>query len=166
MKAKIGQKVYDTSKATEVGSASEGYFGDPRGFEEKLYLKDSKEFFLHVIGGSESQYAEEKIIPLNIEDSASWLERVTGADYTASVMSVFEKPAAVKTKAVKAPAVKAAASKAVKPAAEKAAAQKTVKSAGEKGAKTAVKKSAEEKPANPGKSAATKAVKPSSGKKA
>ena len=164
MKAKIGQKVYDTSKAIEVGSSAEGYFGDPKGFEEKLYLKDSKEFFLHAIGGSESQYAKEQIIPLNIEDSASWLDRVAGSDYTASVLAALEeKPAVEKaaTPAVKKPAAEKAAKPAVKkPAAEKAAKPAVKKPAVEKTAKPAAEKSVSEKSATPA------AKKPAAKKKA
>lgn len=45
MKIKLGQKIYDTEKAVEVGRRTAGYFGDTTDFEEILFFKGQKVFF-------------------------------------------------------------------------------------------------------------------------
>lgn len=87
MKVKLGRKVYDTEKAMKVGRQTVGCFGDACGFEENLFLKGQKDFFLYAIGGSDSQYDGEKIIPLALSDAEEWLRRVTGAENAASVLA-------------------------------------------------------------------------------
>ncbi len=111
MKIKLGQKIYDTEKAEEVGRRTAGYFGDTTGFEEILFLKGQKEFFLFARGGSESQYVAEQIIPMKLDEAKYWLESVAGLEYAASVLSGIaqEKNSA---EPAKKPAVKKAASKA------------------------------------------------------
>lgn len=54
MKIKLGQKIYDTEKAVEVGRRTAGYFGDTSGFEEILFFKCQKVFFLFARGGGDS----------------------------------------------------------------------------------------------------------------
>ena len=38
-----------------------GYFGDPAGYEETLYVTEGGKYFLYTNGGEESKYTTEKI---------------------------------------------------------------------------------------------------------
>lgn len=80
MQVKIGRKVYDTEKATEVGRHTVSFFGDPSGFEEILYKKDKTSFFLHVNGGESSKHPEEKLLVLSLEEAREWLVQITGEE--------------------------------------------------------------------------------------
>lgn len=75
MKKKIGRKVYNTEKSKYIAVNTEGSFGDPHGIEERLYKKGDADFFLHVSGGIESQYPEEDIIPIELDDAREWMLR-------------------------------------------------------------------------------------------
>ncbi len=118
MKQKIGRKVYDTENAKEVGKQSIGYFGDSYGFEEVLYRKDDKEFFLFCVGGENSQYPNDIIVPMNEADTKEWLVRVCGADYAEQIFAEEPKKAVAKAAPAKTAAAKTTAAK--KPVAKKA----------------------------------------------
>lgn len=81
MRKKIGNKIYDTARAQEVGRQTVSFFGDPYGFEEIMFQKDEKEYFLLAKGGELSQYVEEQIIPLQLADAREWLMRITGEEH-------------------------------------------------------------------------------------
>lgn len=83
MRKKIGRKIYDTDKSEFVGRNAEGLYGDPTGFEESMYKKAKGDFFLLVSGGPESQYPEEDVIPLTLEDAEEWIVRVRGEEIAA-----------------------------------------------------------------------------------
>lgn len=150
MRVKIGNKVYDTATAQEVGRQTVSFFGDPYGFEEIMFQKDGKEYFLLAKGGELSQYTEEQIIPLVLEDARAWLTRITGEEHAnflipAIEVEVLEEKKPAKKAAKKAPAKKPAAPKAKAPA-KKAPAKKAAPKAEEKPAEKPVEKKAEEKP--------------------
>lgn len=154
MRSKVGRQVFDTESAKEIGKQTISYFGDSYGYEEVMYQKSRDVFFLWVNGGADSQYPEERIIPLSLTDAKNWIERICGRDYAEQVV-----PAALfESKAAKKPAVK-------KPAATKAAAaEKPAAKARKTAAKPGVKKTAA-KAATPA-AAKTAAVKPVAEKKA
>lgn len=89
MRKIINGKLYDTEKAHLVGSDS-GNVGTFQQWEESLYLKKTKEFFLYGSGGPASKYAHsiglnqwsggEKIIPLNLHAARKWVEEHLDAD--------------------------------------------------------------------------------------
>ncbi len=143
MKQKVGRKTYDTEKAKEVGKQSIGYFGDSYGFEETLYRDEKKEFFLYCVGGDNSQYPEDMIVPMNEADTKEWLVRVCGADYAEQIFAEEPKKAvakvAAKPAAKKAPAAKAAATKTAAKATT-AKAEPAKKAATKPAAKTTAKK--------------------------
>ena len=103
MKQKIGRKTYDTEKAKEVGKQSIGYFGDSYGFEETLYRNENKEFFLACVGGDNSQYPVDVIVPMNDEDTKEWLIRVCGLDYAEQIFAEVPQKAVAKVTAKPAP---------------------------------------------------------------
>lgn len=87
MRKKIGRKIYDTEKSKYIGKNVEGEFGNPYGFEEEMYKKNAGDFFLLVQGGAESQYSEEDIIPLELEDAKEWILRVCGEETLKEVVT-------------------------------------------------------------------------------
>ncbi len=61
MKKVTKTATYDTETATLVKKVTVGYYGDPAGYEESLYVTDAGKEFLYTNGGAESKYPEEKI---------------------------------------------------------------------------------------------------------
>ncbi|MDR1565365.1 MAG: hypothetical protein LBS74_10445 [Oscillospiraceae bacterium] len=69
MKKIIKKKAYDTEKATIVGRKTFGAWGDVDGYEEILYKTLKGDYFVYGIGGEESAYPQEAIVPIT-EDEA------------------------------------------------------------------------------------------------
>lgn len=61
MKKIICGAEYDTATSTVVKKVTNGYFGDPAGYEETLYVTADGKYFLYTNGGEESKYPTEKI---------------------------------------------------------------------------------------------------------
>lgn len=91
MKKIINDKMYNTETANYIGShRSDCYKNDFRYFEEDLYQKKTKEFFLYGEGGAMTKYAEyvqgcgytygEKIIPLSEDEAKEWVEENMDVD--------------------------------------------------------------------------------------
>lgn len=91
MKKVINGKMYNTETANYIASNRSDYYkNDFRYFEEDLYQKKTKEFFLYGYGGAASKYAEslssggfidgEKIIPLSENEAREWVEKNLEAD--------------------------------------------------------------------------------------
>ena len=74
MKKMIGRKEYDTDKAQLIKQYACGYFGDPAGYEEKLYKTADGFYFIYVRGGNQSIHPEENIIRLAKDKVEKWLE--------------------------------------------------------------------------------------------
>lgn len=72
MKKVINKVTYNTDTAELLNSKAFGSFGEENGYEEKLYLTKKGAYFLHCIGGRDSKYAEEEIIPLTEEQKNNW----------------------------------------------------------------------------------------------
>ena len=101
MKKIIKGKVYDTDKATEIGSWESGRPGDLDPFGEVLYQKRTGEFFIHGKGGPQTKYAvsagqgnwngSEQIIPLTWENAREWAEsHLTAESYESAFGEVVE----------------------------------------------------------------------------
>lgn len=102
MKKIINGKVYDTEKAKEMASWSNG--GTWRDFshvEETLYRKKTGEYFLFGEGGPMTQYAERveqngwsggsRIMPMTYAEATKWAEEhLDGDDYEAIFGEVVE----------------------------------------------------------------------------
>ena len=65
---------YDTEKSTVVKKYTEYFWGDPRGFEETLYVTEGGKYFLYTNGGSESKYKCEKIVRMGKERAKLFIE--------------------------------------------------------------------------------------------
>ena len=67
-------KVYDTAASTVVKKVTEGYYGDPKGYEETLYVTEGGNYFLYTNGGAESKYTCEKITRMSKKSAEKWIE--------------------------------------------------------------------------------------------
>ncbi len=61
MQRTICKRLYDTETATLIKAHSEGDFGDPAGYEERLYRTPEGYYFLYGNGGEASPYKAETI---------------------------------------------------------------------------------------------------------
>ncbi len=64
MKKIIKKKTYNTDTAKEISRITFGAFGDPDGYEEILYETRKGDRFIYGIGGKESKYPVETIVPV------------------------------------------------------------------------------------------------------
>ncbi len=69
----ICKKVYDTATATLVKQTVFGTYGDPHGYEERLYQTATGNYFLYVNGGANSKRPKEDIIRMSAEKAQAWL---------------------------------------------------------------------------------------------
>jgi hypothetical protein len=74
MKAKIDKKTYDTDKAMTLGFKYSGEFGEPGGYEERLFITKTGQHFIYGVGGSESPYAESEIKLIDEKGAKRWLK--------------------------------------------------------------------------------------------
>jgi len=72
MKKRIKGKLCDTDSAKLIGAICSGEFGDPAGYEEKLFITRSKQYFIYGLGGEESKYTKESIKLATDEEAAKW----------------------------------------------------------------------------------------------
>lgn len=73
MKKIICKKLYDTDASSVVKKNTYGVFGDPRGYEETLYVTEDGYYFLYTNGGSESKYTREGIKRLSAAAADKWI---------------------------------------------------------------------------------------------
>lgn len=107
MKKIINGKVYDTDKAKELGTYSNGGgWNDFNHFEETLFQKRTGEFFLFGKGNANTKYAEviqncwsggRKIMPMPYEDARKWAEEHLDADDYEEIFGVVDESGAKMT---------------------------------------------------------------------
>ena len=73
MKKVICKVEYDTEASELVAKHSVGAFGDPTGYEERLYKTAGGKFFLYTVGGAQSPYTEEGIKRMSAAKADEWL---------------------------------------------------------------------------------------------
>jgi hypothetical protein len=69
----ICKKVYDTAASTVVKKVTSGFYGDPAGYEETLYVTPEGFYFLYTNGGSESKYTTEDIKRMSKAAADKWI---------------------------------------------------------------------------------------------
>ena len=69
----ICKKVYDTAASSVVKKVTSGFYGDPAGYEETLYVTEGGKYFLYTNGGEESKYPTENIKRMSAKAANSWL---------------------------------------------------------------------------------------------
>ncbi|MBO5286034.1 MAG: hypothetical protein J6B16_03965 [Clostridia bacterium] len=73
MKKIICGKVYDTETSTVVKKDTYGYYGDPTGYEEVLFVNPEGFYFMYVNGGADSKYVKEDIVRVGKKRAKSML---------------------------------------------------------------------------------------------
>ncbi len=73
MKKTICKVEYDTEASELVAKHTVGAFGDPTGYEERLYKTEGGKFFLYTVGGAQSPYTEEGIKRMSAAKADEWL---------------------------------------------------------------------------------------------
>ena len=73
MKKIICGTEYDTTLSTVVKKVTNGYFGDPCGYEETLYVTEGGKYFLYTNGGEESKYPTENIKRMSKKNAEAWI---------------------------------------------------------------------------------------------
>lgn len=74
MKKIIRKKEYNTDTAQLVASRAFSYYGDPAGYEEKLYQTPDGFYFLYGIGGEASPYPDPSIKAISKANAQKWQE--------------------------------------------------------------------------------------------
>ena len=69
----ICKKVYDTAASTVVKKVTSGFYGDPAGYEETLYITPDGFYFLYTNGGCESKYTTEEITRMSKAAADKWI---------------------------------------------------------------------------------------------
>lgn len=72
MKQIICKVEYDTEQASLINKKCYGAFGDPKGYEETLYLMPTGQYFIYCFGGEESPYPKEKIKRISKANAEKW----------------------------------------------------------------------------------------------
>ena len=73
MKKIICGTEYDTSASTVVKKVVNGYYGDPAGYEETLFVTADGKYFLYTNGGAESKYTTEQITRVSKKNAEAWV---------------------------------------------------------------------------------------------
>jgi len=72
MKKIIKRKIYDTDTSKQLAFKNIGEFGEPNGYEERLYITKRGLYFIFGQGGPESPYPEPDIKAAAKEDADKW----------------------------------------------------------------------------------------------
>lgn len=67
---------YNTETSELLGKKTEGFIGDPTGYEECLFQTPEGKYFLYVNGGEESKYKKEDIKRMSKAKAEEWLQGV------------------------------------------------------------------------------------------
>lgn len=74
MEKTIRKRTYDTDRSVLVGSYVVSFYGDPAGYEERLYQTEDGLFFLYGAGGEASPYPQETIRAVSRANAEKWRE--------------------------------------------------------------------------------------------
>ncbi len=74
MKKIICKKIYDTEASQVIKKVTSGIWGDPRGYEETLYVTEDGAYFLYENGGEESIHPKETIKRMSKKSAEEWLK--------------------------------------------------------------------------------------------
>ena len=74
MKKIICKKIYDTEASQVIKKVTSGIWGDPRGYEETLYVTEDGAYFLYENGGEESIHPKETIKRMAKKSAEEWLK--------------------------------------------------------------------------------------------
>ena len=74
MKKIICKKIYDTEASQVIKKVTSGIWGDPRGYEETLFVTEDGAYFLYENGGEESIHPKETIKRMSKKSAEEWLK--------------------------------------------------------------------------------------------
>lgn len=74
MKKIICKKVYDTETSQVIKKVTSGLWGDPKGYEETLYVTEDGAYFLYENGGEDSVHPKEAIKRMSKKSAEEWLK--------------------------------------------------------------------------------------------
>lgn len=69
----ICKKIYDTDASRIVKKVTFGSFGDPKGYEETLYITEDGSYFIYENGGEDSIHPKENIKRMSKKSAEEWL---------------------------------------------------------------------------------------------
>jgi len=72
MKKIICKVEYDTETSELIAKYTNGELGDPKGYEESLYVTEGGKYFLYTNGGEESKYTSENITRMSAAKAEEW----------------------------------------------------------------------------------------------
>ncbi len=72
MKKRISGRDYDTEESELVMKKTFGNFGDPWGYEERLYKTADGKFFLYCFGGMNSPFPKETMVRIAADKVEDW----------------------------------------------------------------------------------------------
>lgn len=75
MKVTINKRLYDTERSKLIHHRSYRYYGDPAGYEEKIFQELSGQYFLQGIGGKRSPYPEPIIRLMKKSEVIEWAQK-------------------------------------------------------------------------------------------
>ncbi len=70
----ICKVTYDTEKDNLVKKVIVGYYGDPAGYEEILFVTEKGNYYLYANGGENSIHVGESIKRMSKANAEAWLE--------------------------------------------------------------------------------------------
>ena len=70
----ICKVTYDTEKDNLVKKVTVGYYGDPAGYEEILFVTANGNYYLNANGGENSIHVGESIKRMSKKSAEAWLE--------------------------------------------------------------------------------------------
>lgn len=72
VKKRISGRDYDTEESELVMKKTFGNFGDPWGYEERLYKTADGKFFLYCFGGMNSPFPKETMVRIAADKVEDW----------------------------------------------------------------------------------------------
>ena len=75
MRRIICKREYDTETGILLGTLTKGSFGDPAGYEERLFSNPDGYYFIYANGGEDSPYPAETIKRISKEAADEWLHK-------------------------------------------------------------------------------------------
>lgn len=70
----ICKVTYDTEKDELVKKVTVGYYGDPAGYEEILFVTEKGNYYLYANGGADSIHPTESIKRMSKASAEAWLK--------------------------------------------------------------------------------------------
>lgn len=74
MQKTLCNRLYDTETAALIRQFSRGCYGDPAGYEERLYRTPEGYYFLYGVGGKDSPFPRETLRRISADAAETWIQ--------------------------------------------------------------------------------------------